>query len=77
MASSESHRQTVLPEILATRPCSITSRATSAALQRLKGTPLLAGSSQASAFTSTLTEGGKVGGLPERGRSSSPPNPSS
>jgi hypothetical protein len=59
MASSESHRQTVVPEISATRPRAITSRATSAVLQRLEGTPLLAGSSQASAFSSTLTEGGK------------------
>src|SRR5215210_1076282 len=59
MASSQSHRQTVAPEISATRPRSTTSRAISSALQRLKGTPLLAGSSQAMAFTSTLTEGGK------------------
>src|SRR5215218_4719444 len=59
MASSASHRQTVAPEISATMPRSTTSRAISSALQRLKGTPLLAGSSQAMAFTSTRTEGGK------------------
>src|ERR671910_733359 len=59
MASSESHRQTVVPEISATRPWATASRATSAALQRLRGTPLVAGSSQASAFTSILTSGGK------------------
>src|SRR5215211_5930294 len=59
MASSQSHRQMVAPEISATMPRSTASRATSSALQRLKGTPLLAGSSQAMAFTSTLTEGGK------------------
>src|SRR5215213_6223691 len=59
MASSESHLQTVVAEILATRPRSITSRATSAALQRLKGTPLVAGNSQARAFTSVLASGGK------------------
>src|SRR5215216_4566978 len=59
MASSESHRQTVVPEISATMPRSTASRATSAVLQRLKGTPLVAGSSQASAFTSILASGGK------------------
>src|SRR5215210_8821353 len=59
MASSASHRQTVAPEILATRPRAIASRATSAALQRLKGTPLVAGNSQARAFTSVLASGGK------------------
>src|SRR5215211_9535277 len=68
MASSESHRQTVAPEISATMPRSTASRATSAVLQRLKGTPLLYGSSQAMAFTSTLTEGGKGWG-PARARS--------
>src|SRR5215210_2573899 len=60
MASSESHRQTVLPEIQATRPRSIASRATSPALQRLRGTPLVAGNSQARALTSILASGGKV-----------------
>src|SRR5215207_9611644 len=59
MASSRSHRQTVVAEILATRPRSIASRATSPALQRLKGTPLVAGNSQARAFTSILAAGGK------------------
>src|SRR5215207_4461896 len=68
MASSESHRQTVVPEISATMPRSTTSRATSSVLQRLKGTPLLYGSSQAMAFTSILTEGGKGRG-PTRARS--------
>src|SRR3546814_12024937 len=57
--SSESQRQTVVAEILATRPRSIASRATSPALQRLKGTPLVAGNSQARAFTSILAAGGK------------------
>src|SRR5215210_4262757 len=61
MASSESHRQTVAPEIDATMPRSTASRATSCVLQRLKGTPLVAGSSQASAFTSILASGGKEG----------------
>src|SRR5215210_1902620 len=59
MASSQSHRQTVVPEISATRARATASRATSAALQRLKGTPLVAGSSQQSAFTSILASGGK------------------
>src|SRR5215210_955569 len=68
MASSESHRQMVVPEISATRPRAIASRATSPALQRLKGTPLVAGSSQANAFTSILVSGGKARG-PARARS--------
>src|SRR5215211_1495895 len=59
MASSESHLQTVVPEIDATKPRSIASRATSPALQRLKGTPLVAGNSQANAFISILASGGK------------------
>src|SRR5215210_1186365 len=61
MASSESQRQTVVPEISATRPRSIASRATSAALQRRRGTPKVAGSSQANALTSILASGGKEG----------------
>src|SRR5215210_8436050 len=60
MASSRSHRQTVVPEISpGTRPRSIASRATSPAHQRLKGTLLVAGNSQARAFTSILASGGK------------------
>src|ERR671912_610381 len=68
MASSESHRQMVLPEICATTPRAITSRATSSVLQRLKGTQEVAGSSQAMALTSILTSGGKARG-PARTRS--------
>src|SRR5215218_8940551 len=68
MASSESHRQMVVPEICATMPRAIASRATSCVLQRLKGTPEVAGSSQAMAFTSILTSGGKGRG-PARARS--------
>jgi hypothetical protein len=68
MASSESHRQMVLPEICLTMPRAITSRATSSVLQRLKGTQEVAGSSQAMAFTSILTSGGKARG-PARTRS--------
>src|SRR5687767_8000715 len=62
MASSESHRQMVVPEICPTMPRAITSRATSSVLQRLKGTPEVAGSSQAMALTSILTSGGKARG---------------
>src|SRR5215210_17735 len=62
MASSESHRQMVVPEICPTTPRAITSRATSWVLQRLKGTPEVAGSSQAMAFTSILASGGKARG---------------
>ena len=68
MASSESHRQRVVPEMCPTRPRAITSRATSSVLQRLKGTPEVAGSSQAMDFTSILTSGGKARG-PARTRS--------
>src|SRR5215207_9611589 len=67
MASSRSHRQTVVPEISATRPRSIASRATSPALQRLKGTPEVAGNSQAMAFTSILACGGKARGSARAG----------
>src|SRR5215208_3119019 len=52
----------VVPEICPTRPRAITSRATSSVLQRLKGTPEVAGSSQAMDFTSILTSGGKSSG---------------
>ena len=58
----------VLPEICSTMPRVITSRATSSVVQRLKGTPEVAGSSQAMAFTSILTSGGKARG-PARTRS--------
>jgi hypothetical protein len=58
----------VVPEICPTMPRAITSRATSSVLQRLKGTPEVAGSSQAMAFTSILTSGGKARG-PARTRS--------
>src|SRR5919112_3863482 len=62
MASSESHRQMVVLEICSTMPRAIASRATSSVLQRLKGTPEVAGSSQAMAFTSIRASGGKARG---------------
>jgi hypothetical protein len=58
----------VVPEICPTTPRAITSLATSWVLQRLKGTPEVAASSQAMAFTSILVSGGKARG-PARTRS--------
>lgn len=59
MASSCNHRHTVLSLIAAAIPLLRTSRAISGVLQRERGTPELAGSSQASAFTCTTTSGGE------------------
>src|SRR5262245_23435942 len=66
IASAESQRQMVVPEIEATMPCSMAARARSGQHQRASGAPTLVGSSQASALTATTTSGGKTG------RSSSP-----
>jgi len=55
IASWESHRQTVTPEICSTMPRVIASRASSEEDQRESGTPLSAGSSQAIAMTSART----------------------
>src|SRR4030042_896503 len=59
MASASSHRQTVRPLIEATMPRRTASRAMSVQLNREKGSPTSLGSSQARAFTSTTTSGGK------------------
>ena len=59
MASSCNHRHTVLSLMVAAIPLLRTSRAISGVLQRERGTPELAGSSQASAFTCTTTSGGE------------------
>lgn len=72
IASSASQRQTVAPESSQTIPRATAARAISLLEKRESGSPLAAGSSQASAFTSARTSGGKAGGLPRRGRSSSP-----
>jgi hypothetical protein len=64
MASSLSQRRTVLSLIVATKPEERTYRAISGVLHRDKGTPVVAGSSQASAFTSSTTSGGKNPGAP-------------
>ena len=72
MASSASHRQIVVPEISATRPRVITSARISGTWRRESGNPSRAGSSQAIAFTSTTSSGGKSGCRPLRGRSSRP-----
>ena len=59
IASSCSHRQTVLSLIRATRPERCAYRATSATLSRDSGKPNVAGNSQASALISTVSSGGK------------------
>ena len=59
MASSESHRQIVVPEISATMPRVVTSLAMSGTCSRDSGTPNREGSSQANALTATTTSGGK------------------
>ncbi len=59
MASSDSHRQMVVPEISATMPRERTSAAMSATCRRDRGTSRREGSSQARALTATTTSGGK------------------
>src|SRR5574340_118568 len=59
MASSCSQRHTVLLLIFATRPERWACRATSATLSRDSGRPSVAGNSQASALTSTVSPGGE------------------
>ena len=59
MASSWSHRHTVLLLMLATMPHRSTSRTRSTVLNRESGSPRVAGSSQARALTCTTTSGGK------------------
>lgn len=60
MASRSSQRQRVAPLISATNPRSITARRISAIEKRESGLPWSLGNSQASAFTSTTTLGGKT-----------------
>lgn len=62
MASSDSQRQMVVPEMSATIPRLTTSAAMSGTCSRDSGTPSREGSSQASALTATTTSGGKAGG---------------
>ena len=64
MASSLSQRHTVLSLMVATKPVERICRAISAVLHRDSGTPVVAGNSQASAFTSITTSGGKNPGPP-------------
>src|SRR5437667_9646045 len=61
MASLLNHRQRVVPLIWAVMPCAITSRRMSDRENLDKGNPRRTGSSQARAFTSTTTLGGKAG----------------
>src|SRR5271169_4851473 len=60
MASSVSIRHTVSGEMASTTWRSTTSRANSTQLHFDNGTPVVAGNSQASAFTSAITRGGKT-----------------
>jgi hypothetical protein len=55
IASSDSHRQTVTPEICSTIPRVIAARASSEEDQRESGTPLSTGNSHAIAITSART----------------------
>ena len=59
VASFESHRQIVLPLMAPTRPVSCACRASSARLHRARGTPCVAGNSQARALAWTMTSGGE------------------
>ena len=67
IASSCSHRHTVLSLTVATMPCRWASRTISAVLKRDSGTPNVAGNSHARALTWTTTSGGKSPGRPGRG----------
>ena len=67
IASSCSHRQTVLLLKVATMPERCASRTISAELKRESGTPSVAGSSHAMAFTCTTTSGGKNRGAARSG----------
>src|SRR5258708_16022263 len=60
IASSWSHRQTVLSLIRATMPDRCASRTISAVLSRESGRPRVAGSSHASAFILTARSWGKI-----------------
>ncbi|KLO44661.1 hypothetical protein ABW17_08185 [Mycobacterium nebraskense] len=64
IASADSQRQIVVPEIEAAMPCSTAARARSGHCQRASGCGLLAfvGNSQASALMATTTSGGKTRG---------------
>ena len=77
MASSESQRQIVAPEISATMPRSLTSARMSGTYSRLSGTHSRLGSSQAKDLTATTTSGGKDPGSTAAGRSSRPASPCS
>jgi hypothetical protein len=59
MASAESQRQMVVSLMEATSPSAIAARASAGQCQRESGTPVLAGSSQASALMAMMTSGGK------------------
>src|SRR5919109_73601 len=67
IASSCSHRQTVLLLKLATMPERCALRTISAELKRESGTPSVAGSSHAMAFTCTTTSGGENRGAARSG----------
>src|SRR3990172_3971632 len=59
MASAESQRQMVVPDISATSPRSRATRRISSTERREKGTPRALGSSQAMAFTSITVSRGE------------------
>src|SRR6266851_3095328 len=69
IASADSHRQIVVPEIDATMPWAAAWRARSGQCQRASGTPVVAGNSQARALTATAASRGERpgGALPAAG----------
>src|SRR6266852_4474035 len=67
IASSWSHRHTVLSLMVATRPQRCASRTMSAVLRRERGKPRVAGSSHARALIWTTTSGGKSSGATRAG----------
>src|SRR6266851_3331141 len=67
MASSLSHRHTVLSLMVATMPARCASRTRSPMLSRDSGTPSVAGSSHARALIWTTTSGGKKPGAARAG----------
>jgi hypothetical protein len=75
MASWSSQRRTVAVDSSAARPLAMTSARSSARLQRLIGTPRVAGSSHAIALTSATTAAANTRGRPGRGRSRRPAYP--
>src|SRR6266545_174938 len=76
IGSSASQRHSVVVDTSSTRPVARTSVRSSARLQRPRGIPRVAGSSQAIALHAAMTAAGKARGRPGRLRSRRPSKPS-